>query len=56
MDARDVAHAAAIEQSTGTWTMVPGETVEVRKRHVAKVIGIYEVPYYEYSKPSDHHA
>ncbi|MFO7836917.1 MAG: RuBisCO large subunit C-terminal-like domain-containing protein [Candidatus Thorarchaeota archaeon] len=53
MDARDVAHAAAIEQSTGTWTMVPGETVEVRKRHVAKVIGIYEVPYYEYSKPSD---
>ncbi|TFG08318.1 ribulose 1,5-bisphosphate carboxylase [Candidatus Thorarchaeota archaeon] len=53
MDAKQVAHAAAVEQSTGTWTMVPGETLEVRKRHVAKVIGIYEVPQYEYSTPKD---
>ncbi|MGQ4872198.1 MAG: ribulose 1,5-bisphosphate carboxylase, partial [Candidatus Thorarchaeota archaeon] len=43
IDIREVAQAAAVEQSTGTWTLVPGETVEVRKRHVAKVIGIYEV-------------
>lgn len=53
MDAREVAWAAAIEQSTGTWTMVPGETAEVRKRHVAKVVGVYEVPQYEYSTPRD---
>jgi len=53
MDAKQVAHAAAIEQSTGTWTMVPGETLQVRKRHVAKVVGVYEVPQYEYSTPKD---
>jgi 2,3-diketo-5-methylthiopentyl-1-phosphate enolase len=53
MDAREVACAAAVEQSTGTWTLVPGETPEVRRRHVAKVIGVYEVPQYEYSLPSD---
>ncbi len=53
MDAREVAWAAAIEQTTGTWTLVPGETAEVRKRHVAKVIGVYEVPQYEYSTPKD---
>ncbi|MCK5239070.1 MAG: ribulose 1,5-bisphosphate carboxylase [Candidatus Thorarchaeota archaeon] len=53
MDAREVAQAAAVEQSTGTWTLVPGETAQVRKRHVAKVIGLYEVPQYEYSMPSD---
>jgi 2,3-diketo-5-methylthiopentyl-1-phosphate enolase len=53
IDVREVAYAAAVEQSTGTWTLVPGETVAVRKRHVAKVIGIYEVPAYEYSYPRD---
>ncbi|MHA1959686.1 MAG: RuBisCO large subunit C-terminal-like domain-containing protein [Candidatus Thorarchaeota archaeon] len=53
MDAREVAWAAAVEQSTGTWTLVPGETAAVRKRHVAKVVGLYEVPQYEYSLPSD---
>jgi 2,3-diketo-5-methylthiopentyl-1-phosphate enolase len=53
MDAREMAHAAAIEQSTGTWTLVPGETPEVRRRHVAKVIGVYEVPQHEYSIPKD---
>jgi 2,3-diketo-5-methylthiopentyl-1-phosphate enolase len=36
----------AIEQSTGTWTPVPGETPEVRAKHVAKVIGIHEVSFY----------
>ena len=41
----------AIEQSTGTWVAVPGETPEVRAQHVAKVIGVYEVPDYEFEVP-----
>lgn len=53
INAREVAWAAAVEQSTGTWVLVPGETSEVRKRHIAKVIGVYEVPAYEYSTPKD---
>ena len=44
---------AAIEQSTGTWVRVPAETAEVRKNHVAKVLGVYELPYYEYIIPKD---
>ncbi|MBP7737490.1 MAG: ribulose 1,5-bisphosphate carboxylase [Spirochaetes bacterium] len=43
----------AIEQTTGTWTPVPGETPEIRAKHVAKVIGVYEAPYYEYGVPAD---
>jgi len=43
--------ALAIEQSTGTWVAVPGETPEVRCKHVAKVIGVYEVPDYEFEVP-----
>ncbi|NOY77973.1 MAG: ribulose 1,5-bisphosphate carboxylase [Calditrichaeota bacterium] len=43
--------ALAIEQSTGTWVPVPGETPEVRVKHVAKVIGIYEMPDLEFSVP-----
>jgi len=50
---KDVAEAAALEQSTGTWTLVPGETPEMRKKYVAKVTGIYEGPYPEYSEPRD---
>jgi len=46
-----VAPFLAVEQSTGTWTPVPGETPEVRSKHVAKVIGIYEAPFYEYEVP-----
>jgi len=46
-----LAPALAIEQSTGTWLPVPGETPEVRRRHIAKVIGIYEVPDLEFSVP-----
>ncbi|MHA2209692.1 MAG: RuBisCO large subunit C-terminal-like domain-containing protein, partial [Candidatus Thorarchaeota archaeon] len=52
-DVRELARGAAVEQSTGTWTLVPGETPAVRKRHVAKVIGIYETPQYEFSLPSN---
>ena len=42
----------AVEQSTGTWIAVPGETPEVRRNHVAKVIGVYELPDYEFSLPA----
>jgi len=44
---------AAIEQSTGTWVRVPAETAEVRKHHVARVLGVYEIPMYEYIVPKD---
>ena len=46
-----LAPALAIEQSTGTWLPVPGETPQVRCRHVAKVIGVYEVPDFEFAVP-----
>jgi 2,3-diketo-5-methylthiopentyl-1-phosphate enolase len=48
-----LAPALAIEQSTGTWVAVPGETEEVRRNHIAKVIGVYEVPDYEWSLPKE---
>jgi 2,3-diketo-5-methylthiopentyl-1-phosphate enolase len=48
-----LAPALAIEQSTGTWVAVPGETPEVRKKHVAKVVGVYEIPDYEWVVPAD---
>ncbi len=48
-----LAPALAIEQSTGTWVPVPGETPEVRRKHVAKVIGVYEVPDYEWMVPPE---
>ncbi|KKN40159.1 hypothetical protein LCGC14_0736230 [marine sediment metagenome] len=44
---------AAIEQSTGTWVRVPAETAEVRKHHVARVLGVYEAPMLEYIIPKD---
>jgi 2,3-diketo-5-methylthiopentyl-1-phosphate enolase len=44
---------AAIEQSTGTWVRVPAETEEVRKHHVARVLGVYELPHLEYGIPKD---
>lgn len=48
-----LAEALAIEQSTGTWVPVPGETPEVRRRHIAKVIGVYELPDYEFEVPQN---
>ncbi|MHA1732626.1 MAG: RuBisCO large subunit C-terminal-like domain-containing protein [Promethearchaeota archaeon] len=45
-DGRTMGKFAAIEQSTGTWIRVPAETAEVRKHHVARVVGVYEVPDY----------
>lgn len=46
-----IAPMLAVEQSTGTWVAVPGETVDVRCQHIAKVIGVYEVPDYEFAVP-----
>jgi 2,3-diketo-5-methylthiopentyl-1-phosphate enolase len=46
-----IAPMLAVEQSTGTWVPVPGETPEVRCQHIAKVIGVYEVPDYEFAVP-----
>jgi 2,3-diketo-5-methylthiopentyl-1-phosphate enolase len=43
----------AVEQTTGTWVPVPGETPEIRCKHVAKVIGVYEAPSYEFAVPAD---
>jgi len=45
--------ALAVEQSTGTWIEVPAETPELRKHHMAKVMGIYELPYVEDVPPSE---
>ncbi|MGI6606612.1 MAG: RuBisCO large subunit C-terminal-like domain-containing protein [Peptococcia bacterium] len=36
--------AVAVEQSSGTWTPVPGETHELREKHLGRVVGIYEMP------------
>jgi 2,3-diketo-5-methylthiopentyl-1-phosphate enolase len=46
----DILHrctALALEQTTGTWARVPGETDEVRKRSAGRVIAVYSVPDYE---------
>ncbi len=53
MDMALMGQILAIEQTTGTWVPVPGETPEVRAGHVAKVIGVYEAPFYEYGLPED---
>lgn len=47
------AQAIAAEQATGTWLNVPFETPEVRERHAAKVIGMYEVPAYTRELPKN---
>jgi 2,3-diketo-5-methylthiopentyl-1-phosphate enolase len=51
MDMALMGQVLAIEQTTGTWLPVPGETPDVRAKHVAKVIGVFEAPYYEYGLP-----
>jgi 2,3-diketo-5-methylthiopentyl-1-phosphate enolase len=38
------ASAIAVEQSSGTWTPVPGETRELREKHLARLVGLYELP------------
>ena len=53
MNPFEITQVLALEQSTGTWLPVPGETPDVRKKHVAKVIGVYEVPDYEVMIPQE---
>ena len=47
------AAALAVEQTTGTWIQVPGETPEVRERCIGRVVGVYETPSYQIEIPSD---
>jgi len=37
----------AIEQTTGTWIKVPGETKELSRKHQGKVLGVWEIPDFE---------
>ncbi len=45
------AAALAVEQTTGTWTPVPCETPELRKKHVGRVVAIHEIPAHEFEVP-----
>ena len=53
MDALYLVEFLAYEQSTGTWVRVPAETDAVRKKHIAKILGVYELPHYELEIPRD---
>lgn len=50
LDAFYMAQVVCIEQSTGTFVPVPEETPEQRRKHVAKVIGVYPFPDFEYEQ------
>ncbi|HHZ16893.1 MAG TPA: RuBisCO large subunit C-terminal-like domain-containing protein [Peptococcaceae bacterium] len=54
-DVESVKYAAAIavEQTSGTWTPVPGETPELRQKHLGRVVGLYEIPAYIGALPDD---
>ncbi|OLS14417.1 MAG: ribulose bisphosphate carboxylase large subunit [Promethearchaeota archaeon CR_4] len=47
----NLARVIAEEQSIGTWTHVPEETPEVRRRFIGKVIQVVEIPQYEVQRP-----
>ena len=47
------AAALAIEQTTGTWIKVPGETPEVRERCIGRLVGVYEAPAYQIGIPKE---
>jgi 2,3-diketo-5-methylthiopentyl-1-phosphate enolase len=47
------AAALAVEQTTGTWLQVPGETPEVREKCIGRVVGVYETPSYQIEIPKD---
>lgn len=53
MDAHALLEFMAYEQSTGTWVRVPAETDAVRKKHIAKILGVYEIPHFETEIPKD---
>lgn len=44
VEAVKYAAALAVEQTTGTWVAVPGETPAVREKHLGRVVGLYEIP------------
>jgi 2,3-diketo-5-methylthiopentyl-1-phosphate enolase len=46
------AAALAVEQTTGTWLPVPGETPAVRERCIGRVVGVYETPAYQIEIPA----
>ena len=46
-----IAKVIAEEQSIGTWTHVPAETPEVRRRFIGKVLQCVEIPQYEVIRP-----
>lgn len=48
-----LAAALAVEQTTGTWLTVPGETPEVRELAIGRVVGVYETPSYQASLPPE---
>lgn len=48
-----LAAALAVEQTTGTWLTVPGETSAVRELAIGRVVGVYETPSYQAILPSD---
>ena len=50
-DALSIAREMAIGQTTGTWVPVPEETEEIRRKHVGRVVGVYEGPHYEREIP-----
>jgi 2,3-diketo-5-methylthiopentyl-1-phosphate enolase len=52
---QDISKAAAVlavEQSTGTWMPIHGETAELRRKHLARVVAIHEIPAYEFGLPA----
>ncbi len=53
LDAWMLARMAAEEQSTGTWVPVPENTPELRAKFTGKVLGVYEVPNYEFEIPKN---
>lgn len=51
-DSKDIlklASSAALDQTTGTWTGVPGETRQMLRTYGAKVLNVWEIPDFEYA-------
>jgi 2,3-diketo-5-methylthiopentyl-1-phosphate enolase len=50
-DVLSITREMAIGQTTGTWVPVPQETEEIRRKHVGRVLGVYEAPHFEREVP-----
>jgi len=48
----NIGRVLAEEQSIGTWTHVPEETPEVRRRFIGKLLQAVEIPQFEVQRPS----